>query len=222
MLKQLSRLERTRGIIIVLFAILMAVSLVIFYAPGRSANSIDPTKNTEVVAKVGSASITVADVARIRENYAQMFGNRINLAQLGGNKRFLDGLISKQVIAQEAARLGLSASDGELAERIRKQFSDASGNFVGFDRYKESVMARYGDIEKFENDIRDEIAQEKLRAFVSASVNVSDNQVQEEYTRRNTSFDVSYIAVSADRFAERFSRVMKSYAVITKVIKPIT
>ena len=203
MLKQLSRLERTRGIIIVLFAILMAVSLVIFYAPGRTANSIDPTKNTEVVAKVGSGSITVADVARIRENYAQMFGSRISLAQLGGNKRFLDGLISKQVISQEAARLGLGASDGEVAERIRKQFSDASGTFVGYDRYKESVTARYGDIEKFENDIRDEIAQEKLRAFVSASVNVSDAEVEKEYQRRNTSFDVSYVALSTDKLATK-------------------
>src|ERR1044072_4876266 len=184
MLKQLAKWERTSKYIVIIFAALMAISLVIFYAPGRnSTNNIDPTKNTEVVAKVGSASITIADVARIRENYAQRFGNRINLAQLGGNKRFLDGLISKEVISQEAARLGLSASDGELAERIRKQFSDASGNFVGFDRYKESVTARYGDIEKFEDDIRAEIAQEKLRAFVSASVNVSDAEVEEEYKR---------------------------------------
>src|SRR5215217_6994052 len=203
MLKQLARWERTSKYIVILFAVLMAVSLVIFYAPGRSANNVDPGRNTEVVAKVGSASITVADVARIRENYAQMFGNRISLAQLGGNKRFLDGLIGKQVISQEAARLGLSASDAELADKIRKQFSDASGNFVGFERYKESVTARYGDIEKFENDIRDDIAQEKLRAFVTASVNVSDAQVEEEYKRRNTSFDVSYVAVSTDKLATK-------------------
>lgn len=203
MLKQLGRLERTRNIVILLFAILMAVSLVIFYAPGRSASNIDPTRNTEVVAKVGSASITVADVARIRENYAQMFGGRISMAQLGGNKRFLDGLISKQVISQEAARLGLSASDAEVAEKIRKQFADASGVFIGYDRYKESVTARYGDVEKFENDIRDEIAQEKLRAFVTASVNVSDAQVEEEYKRRNTSFDVSYVALSTDKLATK-------------------
>jgi peptidyl-prolyl cis-trans isomerase D len=215
MLKQLGRLERTRNIVILLFAVLMAVSLVIFYAPGRNSGAnVDPTRNTETVAKVGSATISIADVARIRENYAQMFGNRINLAQLGGNKRFLDGLISKLVISQEAARLGLSASDGELAERIRKQFSDASGNFVGFDRYKESVTARYGDIEKFENDIRDDIAQEKLRAFVTASVNVSDPEVEEEYKRRNTTFDVSYVAVTTDKLAAKIQPTdeeLKSY-----------
>jgi peptidyl-prolyl cis-trans isomerase D len=203
MLKQLGRLERTRNIIILGFAIIMAVSLVIFYAPGRSASNIDPAKNTEVVAKVGSARITIADVALVRENYRQMFGGRISLAQLGGNKRLLDGLISKHVIAQEAERLGLAASDAELADKIRKQFSDASGTFIGFERYKESVSARYGDVEKFEQQLRDEIAQEKLKAFISASVNVSDEEVQNEFKRSNTRFDVSYVVVSADKLAQK-------------------
>lgn len=204
MLKQLGRLKHTRNIVILLFAILLAVSLVFFYAaPGRSVSKLDPTRNTEVVAKVGSDTITIADVARIRENYAQMFGGRVSLAQLGGNKRFLDGLISKHVISQEAERLGLAASDEELRDKIRKQFSDASGQFIGFDRYKESITSRYGDIEKFEDEIRDEIAQEKLRAFVTASVNVSDPEVEEEYKRRNTSFDVSYVALTTEKLAEK-------------------
>ena len=46
MLKQLGRLERTRNIVILGFAVLMAVSLIVFYAPGRSAGTLDPTKNT--------------------------------------------------------------------------------------------------------------------------------------------------------------------------------
>lgn len=203
MLKQLGRLEKTRNIVILGFAVLMAVSLVIFYAPGRNASSLDPSRNTEVVAKVGSDHITVADLARLRENYAQMFGGRISLAQLGGNKRFLDSLISKLVISQEAARLGLGASDQEVRDKITKQFTDSSGVFVGFERYKESVTARYGDVEKFENEIRADIAQEKLRAFVTASVNVSDAEVEQEYKRRNSTFDVSYIALSADKLAAK-------------------
>ena len=204
MLRQLGRLKQTHKIVLLFLAILLAGSLVFFYAaPGRGVSKLDPTRNTEVVAKVGSDTITIADVARIRENYAQMFGSRVSLAQLGGNKRFLEGLISKHVISQEAERLGLAASDEELRAKIRKQFSDASGQFIGFERYKESVTLRYGDIEKFENEIRDEIAQEKLRAFVTASVNVSDAEVEEEYKRRNSSFDVSYIALTTEKLAEK-------------------
>src|SRR6266404_6755201 len=214
MLKQLGRLERTRNIIILGFAVLMAVSLIVFYAPGRTARNIEPSKNTEIVAKVGSDQVTVADLAQVRENYQQMFGGRISLAQLGGNKRFLEGLISKHVIAQEAARLGLAASDAEVADKIRKQFSDASGQFVGIDRYKESVTARYGNLESFERNVRDEIALDKLKAFVTAAVRVSDEEVQEDYKRKHTDFDVSYIVVSPEKLAEKIQpsdEELKSY-----------
>ena len=202
MLKQLGRLERTRSIIIIGFAVLMAVSLVLFYAPGRTAN-VEPAKSTEVIAKVGGEEITVAALAQLKENYMQMFGGRISLAQLGGNKRFLNGLIRDRVVAQEAVRLGLAASDAEVAEKIRSQFSDASGQFVGLERYKESVRARFGDVEAFERNVRDEIAQEKLKAFVTAAVRVSDEEVQEDFKHKNTSFDVTYAVISADKLAEK-------------------
>lgn len=203
MLKQLGRLERTRSIIIVGFAVLMAVSLIVFYAPNRSARSFDPTRNTEVIAKVGGDAVTVADLAQLREGYQRMFGGQISLAQLGGNKRFLEGLIRDRVVAQEAARLGLAASDEEVVNKIRKQFSDASGQFVGIDRYKESVTAQYGDVEKFEKTVRDSIAQEKLRAFVTASVNVADDEVESTYKRENTTFNLSYVVLDADQLAKK-------------------
>jgi peptidyl-prolyl cis-trans isomerase D len=201
MLKQLGRLERTRNIVILGFAILMAVSLVFFYAPGRSANTVDPMRNTEVVAKVGSENITVAELARSREAMIQRYGP--NIASLGGSKIFLNNLIKSRVVLQEAERLGLGASDGELRDRLLKQFTDASGQFVGYDRYKESIVARYGDVESYEQEMRGLIASEKLEAFITASVNVSDDEVREEYKRRNTAFDVNYISVSTDKLAEK-------------------
>lgn len=202
MLKQFARLERTRSIIIVGFVLIMAASLIVFYAP-RSAQYRDPTRNTEVLAKVAGDEITVADLARLRENYQQMLGGQMSLAQLGGNKRFLDGLIRDRVIAQEAARLELAASNAEVAERIRKQFTDASGQFVGLDKYKESIVARYGDVETFERNVRDGIAQEKLKAFVTSSVSVSDDEVQENYKREATTIGLSYALLSPEKLAEK-------------------
>ena len=203
MLKQLGRLERTRNIIILGFAVLMAVSLVIFYAPNRSATTINPATSTEVLAKVGSSKITVADLMMVRESFRQRYGGQIPLSQLGDNRAFLDTLIAKHVIRQEAERLGLSASDGEVKDRIMRQFTDASGAFVGTERYKESVTPRYGSVEKFENELRDDIAHEKLRAFITSSVNVSDDEVQQEYKRKETTFDVGYVVLNAEKFAEK-------------------
>lgn len=214
MLKLLSRLEHTRRIIIFGFVILMAVSLIVFFGPGRNSSNVEPSKNTTLVAKVNGEEITVAEVSRLKENYLQMFGGRVSMAQLGGYKRFVDGLIRDRVVAQEAARLGLSASDTEVSEKIRKQFSDASGQFVGLERYKQSVTARYGGIEAFERSVRDEIAQEKLKAFVTASVKVADDEVQEDYKRTHSTFDVNYTVVSADKLAEKIQpsdEELKSY-----------
>lgn len=211
MLKQLSRLKHTKNILILGFVFFMAVSLVIFYKPGSSGTNVEPSKSTVVVAKVNGEEITVADIAQLKENYMQMLGGQISLAQLGGNKRFLEGLIRDRVVSQEAARLGLAASEAELRERLVKQFTDPSGKFVFADasgkidvnKYKESVTTRYGDVERFEHSVRDAIAQEKLRAFITASVTISPDEVQEDYKRKNTTFDVTYVTVSAEKLAEK-------------------
>lgn len=211
MLKQLGRLERTRNIVILGFAILMAVSLIFFYAPGRTATNLDPARNPEVVARVGSNSITVADLARAKDYYNQITQGRMMGAF--GNRMFLDELIDKYVILAEAERLGLSASDAEVADRIRSTYKDANGQF-DLKNYKERITAAYGDIEKFENDTRADISRQKLRAFLSASVNVSDEEVEEEFRRRNTSFDVSYISLTADKLAAKIQpsdEEMRSY-----------
>ncbi|HEX8651677.1 MAG TPA: peptidyl-prolyl cis-trans isomerase [Pyrinomonadaceae bacterium] len=204
MLKMFSRMEQTRKLTIIGFAVIMAVSLVIFYAPGRNSAVGSPAINSEVLAKVGGEEVTVGDLTTLKESYKQMFGGQISLAQLGGDKRFLDGLIRDRIVSQEAARLGLSASDAEVADNIRKQFKDpSSGQFVGFERYRDSVTARYGSIERFERQIRDQIAAQKLQAFVTAGVRVADEEIEDDYKRKNTSFDLVYAPVTVDNLAKK-------------------
>jgi peptidyl-prolyl cis-trans isomerase D len=202
MLKQFSRLEKTRNYFIIGFIVLMAIGMVVFYVP-RGGNASAPVTNTEVIARVGSDDITVGELETLKQQYTQMFGGQINMAALGGDRRFLDGLIRDRIIAQEAQRLGLAASDAEVATAVRKRFSDASGNFIGFDKYKEAVMARYGSIETFEKQVRDQVAAEKLQAFVTAGVSVSEQEVQDAFKRKETFFDVTYVPVSVAKLAEK-------------------
>jgi peptidyl-prolyl cis-trans isomerase D len=202
MLKLFGRLEKTRNYFIIGFIILMAVGMIVFYVPRGSGTSA-PVASTEVLAKVGSDEITVGELETIKQQYAQMFGGQINMAALGGDRRFLDGLIRDRIIGQEAARLGLAASDAEVADAIRKRFSDASGKFIGLDKYKEAVVARYGSIDRFEKQVRDQVAGDKLQAFVTAGVTVSEQEVQDDYKRKNGFFDVTYVPVSVAKLAEK-------------------
>jgi len=195
MLKFLSKMERTRSLIIVGFAILMAVSLVVFYAPGRNSASRADT-GTEVVATVGSDDITVADLTNM-------------LAAQGAdpsmlNKQFADlllkQLIRQKVIAQEAKRLGLTASDAEVAAVIRDFNKDSSGK-VDVQRY----MERVGDVSRYENRVRDSIISDKLRTLITAGVSVSEQELQDEYQRRMTKFSLVYVPVVADKLAAKIN-----------------
>lgn len=206
MLKSLGRMERSRNLIIIGFAVLMAVSLVIFYAPGRNSAALSAT-GAEVIARVGGDEITVAELNTAKENklrQIQSYGAQFNLQQLGyTDSRLLDEIIQGRVTAQEAARLGLGASDEEVASAIRREFRDQSGQFIGFDKYKERVIAAYGDIERFERGIRDDLASKKLFAFITAGVHVSDEEVQNDYQRQNVKLDLVYVPVTPDKLAAK-------------------
>src|SRR5439155_175891 len=49
----------------------------------------------------------------------------------------------------------------------------------------------------------DDITREKLEAFVAASIRVSEEDVQAEFKKKNTSFDLTYVIVSASKLAEK-------------------
>lgn len=211
MLKQLSRFERTSKVLILGFVALMAVSLVLFFRPNSGSTAIEPTKSSEVLATVGSDQITAGEFATQKQNIQMQFsrfGGQVSLAQMGyTDERILDGLILKKVTAQEAARLGLGASETEVRERIAKTFSDPSGKFLLVDASGKLDMSRYqervGDVPAFERGVAEDIAREKLEAFVAASVRISEDEVQQEYKRKNTNFDLTYVVVSADKLAEK-------------------
>jgi peptidyl-prolyl cis-trans isomerase D len=175
----------------------------ILVIPRDQGNAVAAAKS-DVLAEVGPDEVTVADLDRIKENYRNMFGGQISMAQLGGDKRLLDGLIRGRVEAQQAERLGLGASDEELQVKLRKQFTDASGKFIGIERYRQRVLSSgYRDVASFEESVRDQIASEKLRAYVTAAVTVSDKEVEEDFRRKNTDFELTYAAVAADKLAGR-------------------
>ncbi len=211
MLKQLSRFERTSKVLILGFVGLMAVSLVLFFRPNSGSSALEPTKSSEVLATVGGVEITVGDFATQKQNIQTQFsrfGGQISLTQMGyTDERILDGLILKKVTLQEAARLGLSASDEEVKDKIAKMFIDPAGKFLLADASGKLDMSKYqervGDVGVFERGVAEDIAREKLEAFVSASVRISEDEVQQEYKRKNTNFDVTYVVVSADKLAEK-------------------
>ena len=213
MLKQLSKLERTRNVLILGFVGLMAVSLVLFFRPNSGTSRIEPTKSTQVLAVVGGEEITVAEFTthklNLQARYSQ-FGSQFSLARMGyTDTRILDELIMARVIEQEAKRLGLGASESEIKDRIANMFRDPSGKFLLVDASGQFDMSKYqervGDIPTFERGVAQDIAREKLEALISTGVTVSEDEVKDEYKRKNTALDLTYVAVSTSKLAEKLT-----------------
>ena len=71
MLKFFTRLEKTRNFVILIFAILMVASLVLFYAPTQSGVQTNLGRSTETVASVSGEKITVGELIRQKESYSR-------------------------------------------------------------------------------------------------------------------------------------------------------
>lgn len=208
MLKFFSRLEKTRNALIIFFAAIVVLGMVVAGVYNRSGSAVaNPFRSREVLAKVGGDEVTVADYSfqkKTVEGYYSQFGGQISLAQMGmTGERILDQAINLRIQAQEARRLGLTASDEEVRERIAKQFNLTSNDDVK--RYKDFVVRNYGSVELFEQGMRDDVLVKKLRAYVTAGVQVSEAEVKEDFMRDNTAFDVAYVPVNAADLAEKIT-----------------
>ncbi|HQX56455.1 MAG TPA: peptidyl-prolyl cis-trans isomerase [Pyrinomonadaceae bacterium] len=197
MLKFFTRLEKTRNFVILIFAILMVASLVLFYAPTQSGVQTNLGRSTETVASVSGEKITVGELIRQKESYS-----RFSQGRGFPSKMILEGLIGTRIVRVEAERLGLTASDAEVAAEIRSQFKPEEGKPFDQKIYEQNVIDQFGSITAYETSVRDDISSKKLDAFLTSGVTVSEEELLTDFQRKNTKFDLSYVAVSSAELAQ--------------------
>ncbi len=197
MLKFFKRLEKTRNFFILIFAVVMVASLVFWGGSGISSNlTVDPSRSTETAASVNGEDITVGELYRQKQLYSRYSQGRPYPAKL-----LLDGMIASRITRVEAARLGLTASNAEVAAKVREDFKPQDGKPFDQKIYEQNVIQQSGSIAAFEEGVRDDISSNKLRAFITSSVTVSEEEVLKDFQRKNAKFDLSYVTVSAADYA---------------------
>jgi len=141
MLKFFNRLEKTRNFVLLVFAILMVGSLVFFYTPARNTFTTNLSTSDEAAAKVGGEKVTAGEIVRKKDEYSQYGMGRSFPA-----KMVLDGLIGSRIARIEADRLGLTASDAEVADALRQQLKKPDGTSVDQETYKQNAIDRAGSV----------------------------------------------------------------------------
>lgn len=197
MLKFFSRLERTRNFVLILFAVIMVASLVLFYAPTRDAVQNNLSASSETAAKVGSEVVTVGEIVTQKENLSRIYGGRSLPSKL-----LLDGMIRERLVRVEANRLGLTATDAEVAAEIRQRYKPEDGKPFDIKTYEQNVTEQFGSVKAAEQSVRDSLSAQKLEAFITSGVTVPEEEVINDYKRKNTKFDLSFIPVNTAELAK--------------------
>lgn len=209
MLKFFSGRKRSRNAVLILFVGLLTLSLVaLFSASGSRTQLLGGAAGSDtVIAKVGGYEVTVRELKDALTNFGQQIAqgqgrNRKDdistLYQMYG-QQVLDGLIRQKMVLYDADRLNLGSSDSEVQSRLRQVFAP----WPGWEQYRARLQQAGMTPARFEEDLRASIAQEHLRSFLTAGVQVDPKEVEADYRRSNTSTSVRWVELDPQKFRDK-------------------
>ena len=118
-------------------------------------------------------------------------------------QRVAQGLIQQHIELIEAKRLGLVVTDDDVRRFLHTGqwgmvlFPD--GKYIGDAQYADFISQQFGITrDKFENEIKKEIGETRLRALVTGGVTVSDNEVRDSFRQQGTKIKFDYAVLNAD------------------------
>jgi peptidyl-prolyl cis-trans isomerase D len=207
----LDRMRRHRGWLKWSLAAVV-VCFILLYIPSFMKDSAQGASNSAIVADVDGNEITVAQFRRAYERqmraYRASYGANVDeklLKQLGIDQRIVQGMIEEAAALVEAKRLGITASDAEVRERILSlpAFQE-NGQFIGDQRYRQLLRMQTPPMrpDEFEEQMRRDLAVEKLQAALTGWIAVSDSEVTEEFKRRNEKVKLAVVSFPADKFRQ--------------------
>jgi peptidyl-prolyl cis-trans isomerase D len=214
MLRFFAKLERSRSALLLVFCALLLVGLIAFYIPnsslGPGAGVVRSSDDDTVIAKVGSQEITLKEYKGALSMALSAFGRGNSLPlgiakKIGYDKRALDDLISERLVIERGRELNLAGADREVADAIRRTFTDEQGAFVGRNEYLRRIKVSGMDVEDYEKDRRNDITSRKVREFIISPIQVSEREVEEKFKRDNTKVEVVYATVDREKIRSKFN-----------------
>ena len=112
-------------------------------------------------------------------------------------------LVQQQILLAEAAKLGISANSDDVAQFLHQgqagQVLFPNGKFIGQDQYAALIASRFDmSVSEFEDSVKSDITIQRLRAYVTAGVSVSEKEAREQYVKNNTKIKFDYAVISSD------------------------
>ena len=196
------------SLIVVLFGVIIATFIFSF---GRGSQGFKARGAESWAAKVNGETLAYSE---LQQAYARRF--RQASEQRGGKyttdqakqdnlkSEALKSLVDQELLAQEAAEMGIVVGDDEVAKTI---FSSTQFQQNGkFDEayYKNLVENGYGmSVPKFEASLRKDLLRGKAVEAILAGATVGDDEVQTFFTARNEGAKIQYVKFTSFMFRDQ-------------------
>ena len=189
---------------------LVVVAFILFYIPDFLRGSGADAASGDTIASVQGREITTGEFRRTYQAqlqaYRSAYGGNMSdqlLKQLGVEQQILQQMVDERAALAEADRLGISASDEEVRQRIfsTPAFQE-NGAFIGEQRYQQLLRMQRPPLvpSEFEESVRRQIIVDKLRASLTDWLSVPDRELEQEYRRRNDKVKLAVVSFTADSF----------------------
>ncbi|HKP13098.1 MAG TPA: SurA N-terminal domain-containing protein, partial [Blastocatellia bacterium] len=212
MLKFLSGRKRSRNLFLIFFVIIMTLSLVGLFSVAVSGGAAKLFGNKSggsdtTVAKVGGYDVTLKEFKDALTSFSRQISQgqgRSGMQSLTATyalygQQVLDNLVREKLVQYEADRLSLNATDEEIESRLKQTFNP----WPGPEQYRERLVQAGLTPVQFESGLRSSLSAEHLRSYVTAGVQVSPQEVEDEYRRNNTKYTVRWVEVSPDTLKDK-------------------
>jgi peptidyl-prolyl cis-trans isomerase D len=213
MLEQMRKSSQSL-LIYVLFGIVIAVFIINFGPQSRGSSCEQTMANDHYAAKVAGTLVTRTD---FRYGFLVLGGAQYP-AQMAKQQRLketvMDKLIERQLLADEADRLGYVVSDEQVEDQVADakiiglgyprtaQRMQKDGKF-NYDAFKNFVQFELGVTpQAFIAEQKKELMAARVRELLRASVTVSPAEVKEDFLRKNLQVNLEYVRFAARGVAD--------------------
>lgn len=183
----------------VLFGIIILVFVVSFGPGSRGCADVRVTQ-ASWAAKVNGETLTGSE---FEQAYAGLFrawqaragqGFTRELAEQMGLRRVaMDQLVEREILVQEAGRLGIAVTDEELEKAIVASSAFQVDGHFDAELYKRAVSAAYGTPARFEERMRRDLLAQKVLALLRGAAGVSEEEVREAYDAENDRASLEFV-----------------------------
>ena len=197
-----------KGLSWILWLVILTFVGFVFVEWGTGGMSLKSTKNAvlSVNGKTISADEFQKQLMQAIDGYRRRLKENFNkglIQQMQLPQQLLQQSINSVIVAAEARRLKIHASDEELRQRIiNSPGFQRDGRFIGVKAYENLLAYNRIDVKEFEKSLRQEIVRDKFEALLSAGLTISPERLKNLYHQEMDSVELDVLRLTPERITQ--------------------